>query len=136
MVNKRARKLYFYSGECTLKLKFAEEKLETVREKLSSTISNERKHAVWENIYLIGVAKRSATDLKEKWRAMRNEARKNESRQKLVGKTRRRKATSSAESNISTNHRAFWGRTYFFVDSRNGVSELGKCCAINMRIKC
>ena len=76
MDNKRARKPNFSSAECTLILRLAEENLETIREKFSSTRSNKRKHADWENICLIGVAKRSATDVKEKWRAMHNEARK------------------------------------------------------------
>ena len=90
--NKRVRKPNFSSTECTLILELAEENLEIIREKFSSTITNKRKQAVWESICgkvnALGVAKRSATDVKEKWRAMRNEARKEMSREKnSLGKT-------------------------------------------------
>jgi hypothetical protein len=73
-------------------LQLAEENIEIIREKFSSTITNKRKHAVRQNICekinALGVAKRSATDIKEKWRAMRNEARKDLSREKSsLGKT-------------------------------------------------
>jgi hypothetical protein len=78
MDSKRARKPNFSSAECALILQLAEENIEIIREKFSSTITNKRKHAVWQNICekinALGVAKRSATDIKEKWRAMRNEA--------------------------------------------------------------
>jgi hypothetical protein len=92
MDSKRARKSNFPSAECAFILQLAEENLEIIREKFSSTITNKRKHAVWQNICekinALGVAKRSATDIKEKWRVMRNEARKDLSREKSsLGKT-------------------------------------------------
>ena len=92
MDSKRARKPNFSSAECALILQLAEENIEIIREKFSSTITNKRKHAVRQNICekinALGVAKRSATDIKEKWRAMRNEARKDLSREKSsLGKT-------------------------------------------------
>ena len=89
MDGKRARKPNFSSAECALILQLAEENIETIREKFSSTITNKRKHAVWQNICervnALGVAKRSAIDVKETWRAMRNEARKDMSREKTGG---------------------------------------------------
>ncbi len=92
MDSKRARKPNFSSAECALILQLAEENIETIREKFSSTITNKRKHAVWQNICervnALGVAKRSAIDVKEKWRAMRNEACKDMSKEKnSLGKT-------------------------------------------------
>ena len=91
-LNKRVRKPNFSSTECTLILQLAEENLDIIREKFSSTVTNKRKQAVWESICVkvnaLGVAKRSATDVKEKWRAMRNEVRKEMSREKnSLGKT-------------------------------------------------
>jgi hypothetical protein len=50
MDSKRARKSNFSSAECALILQLAEENLEIIREKFSSTITNKRKHAVWQNI--------------------------------------------------------------------------------------
>jgi hypothetical protein len=69
MDSKRARKPTFSSAECALILQLAEENIEIIQEKFSSTITNKRKHAVWQNICekinALGVAKRSATDIKE-----------------------------------------------------------------------
>lgn len=77
---KRARKPNFSSAECTLLLTLAEENLDTIREKFSSSLTNQKKQQLWKNISdkisAIGVAKRTPADVREKWRAMRNEARK------------------------------------------------------------
>ena len=137
MDNKRARKPNFSSAECTLILKLAEENLETIREKFSSTISNKRKHAVWENISLkvnaLGVAKRSATDVKEKWRAMRNEARKEMSRDKnSLEKTGGGKPSGTPKA-TSQRIIELFGDEPSFSGIHGGI-ESGKCCAINMRI--
>ena len=92
MDSKRARKPNFSSAECALILQLAEENIEIIREKFSSTLTNQRKKALWQNISekvnSLGVAKRSSSDVREKWRAMRNEARKDFCRDKnALGKT-------------------------------------------------
>ena len=92
MDSKRARKPNYSSAECALILQLAEENIETIREKFSSTVTNKRKHAVWqdicERVNALGVAKRSAIDVKEKWRAMRNKERKDMGKEKnSLGKT-------------------------------------------------
>ena len=104
----------------------------------SSTISNKRKHAVWENISLkvnaLRVAKRSATDVKEKWRAMRNEARKEMSRDKnSLGKTRGGRPPAPPKA-TSQRIIELFGNEPSFSGIHSGI-ESGKCCAINMRIK-
>ena len=94
MDSKRARKPNFSSAECALILQLAEENIEIIREKFSSTLTNQRKKALWQNnsekVNSLGVAKRSSSDVPEKWRAMRNEARKDFCRDKnALGKTGR-----------------------------------------------
>ena len=89
---KRARKANFSSAECSLILQLAEENLEVIREKFSSTLTNKKKQAVWQSISdrvnALGMAKRSTTDVKDKWRAMCGAARKEMSRERSsIGKT-------------------------------------------------
>ena len=89
MDSKQTRKPNFSSAERALILQLVEENSEIIWEKFSSTITNKRKPAVWQNICekinALGAAKRSATDIKEKWRTMRNEVRKDMSREKTGG---------------------------------------------------
>ena len=77
---KRPRKSNFSAAECALILQLAEDNLDTIRDKFSSTLTNKKKQKVWqmisERVNALGVAKRTAGDVREKWRAMRNEARK------------------------------------------------------------
>jgi hypothetical protein len=78
MDSKQTQKPNFSSAERALILQLVEENSEIIR-----------KPAVWQNICekinALGVAKRSATDIKEKWRTMRNEVRKDMSREKTGG---------------------------------------------------
>ena len=92
MESKRARKPNFSTAECALILQLSEENIEVIQEKFSSTITNKRKNAVWqdicEKVNALGVAKRSPIDIREKWRAMKNEARKEMTKEKnSLGKT-------------------------------------------------
>lgn len=71
---KRPRKPNFSPAECTTILKMAEENLTVIREKFSNTITNQRKKEVWKTIAdkvnSLGVAKRTVTEVKDKWRSM------------------------------------------------------------------
>ena len=77
---KRMRKLNFLAAKCTLILQLAEENIEAICEKFSSSLTNKKKNYVWqtiaERVSAIGVAKRTPNDIWEKWRAMKVEARK------------------------------------------------------------
>ena len=120
---KRARKPNFSSAECTLILQLAEENLDLLREKFSSTISNKKKNLCWENIgekvNSLGVSKKTPSDIREKWRAMRNEARKEMSKDRYaLGKT-----GGGKQSNKSKDNRTFCGR---FSGIEGGI-ESGKC---------
>ena len=71
---RKARKPNFSVAECNLLLQLAEENLETIREKFSNSLTNKKKKAIWESISekvnALGVAKRTPTEVREKWRAM------------------------------------------------------------------
>ena len=49
--SKRARKPNFSSAECTLLLTLAEENLDTIREKFSSSLTNQKKTATVEEYF-------------------------------------------------------------------------------------
>ena len=89
---KRMRKPKFSAAECTLILQLGEENIETIREKFSSSLTNKKKNDVWQTmayrVSAIGVAKRTPNDIREKWRAMKGEARKDLGKeQRMVKKT-------------------------------------------------
>ena len=77
---KRARKPNFSPAETSLLLELAEQNLETVRDKFSNVITNQKKAAVWqlsaEKINAIGVARRTSGEVKDKWRMMVSAAKK------------------------------------------------------------
>ena len=86
------RKPNFSAAECTLILQLAEENIETIREKFSSSLTNKKKNYDWqtmaERVSAIGVAKRTPNDIREKWRAMKVEARKDLGKeQRMMKKT-------------------------------------------------
>jgi hypothetical protein len=131
-VNKRARKPNFSAAECTLILKLAEENIGVIREKFSSTLTNKKKHAVWENICgkvnALGVAKRSLTDVKEKWRAMRNAARREMAVEKRsLGKTGGGKPPAPPKA-TSQRIIELFGDEPSFSGIEGGI-ESGECCA-------
>ena len=70
---RKARKPNFSVAECNLLLQLADENLETIREKFSNNLTNKKKKAIWESISekvnALGVAKRTPTEVHEKWRA-------------------------------------------------------------------
>jgi len=79
---KRAKKPNFTAAECTLLLEAAEQHLDVIKSKFSSTLSNQSKTKVWEEISLtervnsLCVCKRTAIEVKEKWRGMVSTAKK------------------------------------------------------------
>ena len=77
---KRARKPNFTAAECTLLLEVAEQHLDVIKSKFSSTLTNQSKTKVWEEITervnSLGVCKRTAIEVKEKWRGMVSTAKK------------------------------------------------------------
>ena len=92
MDGKRARKPNFSAAECSLILQLAEENLDTIREKFSNNLTNKKKHKVWQyvsdRVNALGVAKRTTTEIRDKWRAMCGVARKEIGREKKTqGKT-------------------------------------------------
>ena len=76
---KRARKPNYSAAECSLILQLAEENIEVLREKFSNNLTNKKKNLMWQSITnrvnALGVAKRTTTEVREKWRTMCGEAR-------------------------------------------------------------
>ena len=77
---RKARKPNFSAAECNLLLQLAEENLGTIREKFSNNLTNKKKQTIWQSICYkvnaLGVGNRTLTQVREKWRAMCGEARK------------------------------------------------------------
>lgn len=77
---KRARKPNFTPAECAVIFEKAEENLKVIKSTFSSTLTNKNKSRVWEEITnkvnALGVCKRDAMDVKEKWRSMVSSAKK------------------------------------------------------------
>ena len=71
---KRARKPNFTPAECAVIFENAEENINVIKSKFSSTLTNKNKSRVWEEITnkvnSPGVCKRDVMDVKEKWRNM------------------------------------------------------------------
>ena len=71
---KRPRKANFSPAECTTILNMAEENLSIIRDKFSNVLTNQKKAEVWKRIVQQvnshGVAKRTVSDVKDKWRSM------------------------------------------------------------------
>ena len=82
-LNKRTRKANFSAAECALLCELAEENLEVIRSKFSSTLSNANKKKVWEEITdkvnSLGVCLRSVQEVKDKLRGMVGNAKKEHS---------------------------------------------------------
>ncbi len=116
----------------------AEENIEITREKFSSTLTNKRKHAVWENICgnvnALGVAKRSLTDVREKWRAMRNAGRGEMTRENnSLGKTGGGKQLAPPKATGQRTIELFRDEPSFL--GIEGGIESGECCARITRSK-
>ena len=77
---KRARKPNFTAAECTVILESAEENIDIIKSKFSSTLTNKNKIKIWEQITdrvnSLGICKRSVMEVKEKWRGMVSNAKK------------------------------------------------------------
>ena len=90
MEAKRARKPNFSAAECALILQLAEENINIIRDKFSTTVSNKKKNETWQRICdrvnALGVAKRTPSELREKWRGMKGEARKDLGKDKIPHK--------------------------------------------------
>ncbi|XP_022808767.1 t-SNARE domain-containing protein 1-like [Stylophora pistillata] len=71
---KRARKPNFTPAECAVILEEAEENINIIKSKFSSTLCNKNKTRIWEEITekvnALGVSKRTVVEVKEKWRGM------------------------------------------------------------------
>ena len=77
---KRARKANFTPAECAIILEAAEQNLNVIKSKFSSTLTNKNKTKVWEEITdkvnALGVCRRTVFEVKEKWRCMVSNAKK------------------------------------------------------------
>ena len=67
-------------AECAVIFEKAEENINVIKSKFSSTLTNKNKSRVWEEITnsvnALGVCKRDVLDVKEKWRSMVSSAKK------------------------------------------------------------
>ena len=83
---KRPRKPNFSTAECATILELAEENIDIIREKFSNVLTNQKKAEVWRKIVskvnAHGVAVRTVSEVKDKWRAMVMGAKKDFSREK------------------------------------------------------
>lgn len=71
---KRARKPNVTPAECAVILEEAEENINSIKSKFSSTLCDKNKTRIWEEITekvnALGVSKRTVMEVKEKWRGM------------------------------------------------------------------
>ena len=78
--NKRNRKPNFTAAECSVIFEEAEQNIEIIKSKFTSTLTNKNKTKVWEDITAkvnsLGVCLRSVSEVKEKWRGMVGAAKK------------------------------------------------------------
>ncbi|XP_068762578.1 nuclear apoptosis-inducing factor 1-like isoform X1 [Montipora capricornis] len=78
--NKRNRKPNFTAAECAVIFEEAEQNIEIIKSKFTSTLTNKNKTKVWEDITAkvnsLGVCSRSVFEVKEKWRGMVGAAKK------------------------------------------------------------
>ena len=80
MQEKKKRKANFTAAETTLLVDLVEKNLPTLRGKFSSTVMNIRKQKIWQDITSqlssLGYEKRTAVEVREKWRNMTQNAKK------------------------------------------------------------
>ena len=78
--NKRNRKPNFTAAECAVIFEEAEQNIEIIKSKFTSTLTNKNKTKVWEDITAkvnsLGVCLRSVSEVKDKWRGMVGAAKK------------------------------------------------------------
>jgi hypothetical protein len=83
---KRPRKPNFSPSESILILQMAEGNLDVIRDKFSNVLTNKKKAEVWQSIRdkvnALGVAKRTTSEIKDKWRTMVTAAKKDFSRER------------------------------------------------------
>ena len=80
MKEKKKRKANFSSAETTLLVDLVEKNMANLRGKFSSTVTNIKKQKLWEDITIqansLGYEKRTAVEVREKWRNMTQNAKK------------------------------------------------------------
>ncbi len=83
---KRPRKPNFSPSESILILQMTEGNLDVIRDKFSNVLTNKKKAEVWQSIRdkvnALGVAKRTTSEIKDKWRTMVTAAKKDFSRER------------------------------------------------------
>ena len=102
---KRARKPNFTPAEWTVIFEEAEENIKTVKSKISATLSNKHESRVWEvitdKVNALGFSKRSAMEVKDKWRGIVSGAKKEHSKCTTARKIRGGKKPDSPKATTS-----------------------------------
>ena len=99
---KRARKANSTPAEWTVIFEEAEENIKTVKSKISATLSNKHESRVWEvitdKVNALGFSKRSAMEVKDKWRGIVSGAKKEHSKCTTARKIRGGKKPDSPKA--------------------------------------
>ena len=99
---KRARKANSTPAEWTVIFEEAEENIKTVKSKISTTLSNKHESRVWEvitdKVNALGFSKRSAMEVKDKWRGIVSGAKKEHSKCTTARKIRGGKKPDSPKA--------------------------------------
>ena len=99
---KRARKPNFTPAEWTVIFEEAEENIKTVKSKISATLSNKHESRVWEvitdKVNALGFSRRSAMEVKDKWRGIVSGAKKEHSKCTTARKIRGGKKPDSPKA--------------------------------------
>ena len=99
---KRARKPNFTPAEWTVIFEEAEENIKTVKSKISATLSNKHESRVWEvitdKVNALRFSKRSAMEVKDKWRGIVSGAKKEHSKCTTARKIRGGKKPDSLKA--------------------------------------
>ena len=134
---KRNRKANFTVAECSVILEEAEKNIDVIKSKFSNAITNKEKTEVWRSITSkvnsLGVCERSVQEIKDKWRGMVGEAKKEhcqvKKKQKMTGGGSRPKSPNASTQKIID----LFGENPSFSGISGGLeSSFGKCFCVNV----
>ena len=102
---RKLRKLNFLAAGCSL-IQLGLENLKITREEFSNSLTNKKKKEVWQRICenVLGVEKRTTTEIRKKWRAICGGARNDIAREKKIWGDFEREATTRTEGYFPKNH--------------------------------
>ena len=79
-VSRKARKQNFSASEIAILTEKVEENLSIIQSKLTNSVTNQKKNEIWckiaDAVNAVGVARRTTTEVREKWKSLHAQAKK------------------------------------------------------------